>query len=46
MAFSICMIPEFNNGMIESEDKGPLLATLMKTPQNKGEFIIFFIIYF
>lgn len=29
------MIPEFNNGLIESEDKGPLLATLMKTPQSK-----------
>lgn len=36
MAFSIYVIPEFNKGLIESEDKGPLLAKLIKkTHKNK-----------
>lgn len=36
MAFSICVIPEFNNGLIESEEKGPLLAKLMKNHEAKS----------
>lgn len=37
MAFSICVIPEFNKGLIESEDKGPLLAKLIKKTIKKSD---------